>query len=91
MAATYITGYVVNIMNTSTTLISSAGYSYMSGATVYLGANYSTVSGNGFFSIELVDPTISTIVVKYPRYEETEVAITSSAQINVWKNHGYVG
>lgn len=91
MAATYITGYVVDIIRTSTTLISSAGNAYMSGAIVYLGDNYSTASGNGFFSIELVDPTISTIVVKYPRYEETEVALTSSAQINMWKNHGYVG
>lgn len=90
MAATYITGYVVNIMNTSTTLISSAGYSYMSGAKVYLGSDYTTASSNGYFSIELTDPTISTIVVKYPRYEETEVARTSSSQVAVWKNHGYV-
>lgn len=83
-----ITGYAVDVVHSSTH-ISSTGYIYLNGATVYLGSDSGLVSSNGFFTVTLSDPTVSTTVVKYPRYEITEVAITSSTIINVWQNKAY--
>lgn len=84
---TNVTGYVVDIIKTSTH-ISSVGYTYLSGATVTIG-NVSNVTSGGYFNVSGIDPTIATVVVTYPRYATTEVATTSAALIAVWKNKMY--
>ena len=85
---TNVTGYVVDIVKTST-YISSTGYTFLSGATVSVGSVSTTTSSNGYFNATGVDTTVDTIVIAFPRYVTTEVAVTSAAQINVWQNKGY--
>lgn len=85
---TNVTGYIVDIIKTPTH-ISSTGYTYISGAAVYVGSAYELTSSNGYFNVSGVDTTVATVIVKFSRYETTEVATTSAAQINVWQNKGY--
>lgn len=86
---TNVTGYVVDIIKTPVD-ISSAGYTFMSGATVNAGSVYNITSSNGYFNVSGVDPAVLTVVVTYPRYETAEIGITSAAQINVWQSKGYI-
>jgi hypothetical protein len=83
-----VTGYVVDIIKTSTH-ISSDGYTYISGAVVTVGSLSNTTNSTGYFNVSGVDTTVETIVVEYPRYETTEVVISGAALIAVWKNKGY--
>lgn len=83
-----VTGYVIDIIHTPTH-ISSTGYTYISGAAISVGTTSVYTSSNGYFVASGIDTTVATIVVAFPRYETTEVATTSAAQINVWQNKGY--
>jgi hypothetical protein len=84
---TNITGYAIDVIKTST-YISSDGYTYLSGATVTVGAVSNMTSG-GYFNVSGVADTATTVVVAYPRYATVEVATTSAAIIAVWKNKFY--
>lgn len=83
---TIITGYVIDVVRSST-YASNVGYTYISGATVYVGTSSTTTSSNGYFVIS--GGETSTVVVKYPRYEDTEVNTSAATWINMWKNKGY--
>ena len=84
---TIVTGYVIDVVRSST-YSSSVGFTYLSGATVYVGTSSTTTSSNGYFKISGGVLT-STVVVKQPRYNDTELPQTSAQWINVWKNKGY--
>ncbi len=84
---TIVTGYVIDVVRSST-YASTEGFTYLSGATISIGTSSTTTSSNGYFAIS-GDTNQSTIVVVFPRYNETEVVKTSAQWVNVWKNKGY--
>ena len=85
---TNVTGVVIDVV-ASSSQTSSAGYVYVSGAAVSHGDDSGTTSGNGFFTITVVDLTADTVIVSSPRFRTIEVGDTSCAVIRLWKNQGY--
>jgi hypothetical protein len=86
---TSINGTVIDVVKSSTYASNSTiGYSYVSGATVYVGTSSTITDSSGHFTIT-ADPAQPTIVVKAVRFNDTEVLTSSNPVINMWRNIGY--